>query len=103
MSTVLPWPPDGWKAYRSVTSRRGSSPGDLRLAALKWFDISTPRQVGRMTSPELGHASAGRPPWHARRACRQSSDAASGLRAELGGQAEAGEYFCPGCPAFRPP
>src|SRR5580693_6414026 len=38
MTTVLPGLAEG-KTYKSVRSRRGSSPGDLSLAALKWLDI----------------------------------------------------------------
>src|SRR5258708_35554801 len=30
------------KTKRSVRSRRASSPGNLRLAALKWLDMATP-------------------------------------------------------------
>src|SRR5262249_6330858 len=40
ISTVRPGLSDASKTNRSVRSRRASSPGDLRSAALKWFDTA---------------------------------------------------------------
>src|SRR5260221_13372254 len=42
ISTVLPGSSDDLNAYTSVRSSRVSSPGNLRLSALKWFDMVAP-------------------------------------------------------------
>src|SRR5262249_41184630 len=42
MSTVLPACSGDANTNRSVKSRRGSSPGNLSIAALKWLDILAP-------------------------------------------------------------
>src|SRR5258708_4289742 len=44
-SMVLPGLSGAVKTNRSVRSRRASSPGDLRSAALKWFDMVAPSVV----------------------------------------------------------
>src|SRR5215831_7189357 len=45
ISTVRPGLSGAAKTNRSVRSRRASSPGDLRSAALKWFDMVAPSVV----------------------------------------------------------
>src|SRR6476646_5055666 len=61
ISTVLPGLSGAAKTNRSVRSRRASSPGCWRLAALKWFDMVTPSVVlGWMVvlRARKGHGSA---------------------------------------------
>src|SRR4029077_15232956 len=45
ISTVLPGSSVDLNANTSVRSRRVSSPGNLRLSALKWLDIVAPSMV----------------------------------------------------------
>ena len=45
ISTVLPGSSADLKAYTSVRSSRVSSPGKLRLSALKWLDMVAPLVV----------------------------------------------------------
>src|SRR5579859_1125246 len=52
MSTVLPGSSVDLNAYTSVRSSRVSSPGNLRLSALKWLDIVTPLG-GRFRGPAV--------------------------------------------------
>src|SRR6266700_4392164 len=45
ISTVLSGSSGDLKANRSVKSRRASSPGNLRLSALRWLDMVAPLLV----------------------------------------------------------
>src|SRR6266478_8394643 len=64
ISTVLSGLSGARKTKRSVRSRRASSPGNLRLAALKWLDIVAPfgSGIGPSTAldPEYGRDPIGR-------------------------------------------
>src|SRR6266700_2086198 len=66
ISTVLPGYPVDLNANTSVRSSRVSSPGNLRLSALKWLDIVAPLVViARIGGTAAGPAGLGSGPrWH---------------------------------------